>query len=89
MINITDDYAIDADERQYTLVQRKTRTDSKTGDTYEAWETLGYHMTMGDALEALSRRLHREQCKALDLSLAEAIQAYGDIRDTLLGCEGE
>ena len=59
MIYLTKMYAIDADDKQYILVERKLRTkEDKTIESY--WAPLGFYRTVPQALESLSRHMHRE-----------------------------
>jgi len=88
MIHIGDRYAVKADENQYTLIEKVTRTretDSKpdykgepykTGDTYQAENYLGYYTTLAQALTRLRRRLQRETVQSADMTIQSAYEAF-------------
>lgn len=77
MINVTENYAIQADDRQYILVKKAKRVDKETGEA--CWDTLGYYMNVPQALEGLIQRLYREQVREYDMTITEAAQAYREV----------
>lgn len=85
MIYINDEYGIQADEKQYTLVKRAKRVDKDTGEA--CWGAIGHYGSMSGALEGLSRRLHRQRVSTEDMGLDEAVMAYHEIRDSIMGLE--
>lgn len=77
MINIIENYAITADDKQYILVKKAKRVDKETGEA--CWGTLGYYMTVPQALTSLMEHLYRKRVREHSTELDEAVQAYKEV----------
>jgi len=80
MITIGDRFAIQADDKQYTLCEVKTysETAKRPGETY--LETLGFYGSVSAACEAVVKRLMREQVQIHDMTLIDAARAYQGVQ---------
>ena len=82
MITIGDKYAIQADDKQFVLVEKKVKgADAKAEEVgKEYFAQLGFYRTIGDVCVSLVRRLMREEVQNRDMTIMEAATAYQDVQ---------
>lgn len=80
MIKLDNGFEIAADERAYMLRQNIGRVDKKGNTVYR---TLGYYVSVSDALKAYSNILRRQAISDQDLTLKEAITEFKKIADRI------
>lgn len=84
MIHINDRYAIEADERQYTLIEKKIVQDGeRAGKDYNV--PLGYYPTVRMLLSDLIQRRQREFYHDNTLMLKDAVIAFERIAEETKG----
>jgi hypothetical protein len=93
MINLFDNYVIDADEYGYSLAQiRENKKPDAKQKTFK--RALSYHKTVADALQAFYSVLCRKSVQSEDMDIQQAIEKFtllearvADMLSTIKGVE--
>lgn len=80
MINLINDYVIQADERCYTLVI-DTKKNDKNGK--RIYKNIGYYNTVSHCIEACYKDLCRKKVLDNTYTLKEALQAFKEVETAL------
>ena len=73
MILLDETFAIQADDNQYILVERKIRGEESKNVGEEYYQTLGYYGIISTALDGLVKTIMRRKVQESDMMLPDAV----------------
>ena len=83
MIELSNGYQIEADERCYTLFKVRPGKNKKTGEVVDVKEAIGYYGRLSAAIMAYSDELERKKLKDGSMSLSDAVNAIVECRESV------